>query len=185
MIPHYSEHAGETVGVVPNPFHHASPPALHLVPATPPTAGPSNAGQGQGQDQGAAASTAAATAAERVQRVTTSTSVEAARARAALWKAMVPPPKGKLLRHLQQKEVDQRVAESKSMQELLATRTTKEEVQIDLLEQRKAQEKALHDQRMSHEEELHMAKLVDMGVDIDDLRRRPPGFDAATQTETE
>ena len=83
--------------------------------------------------------TSAATPAEERQRATTSTAVLTARARAAAAKAAVPPPKGRLLRQMQKQELDQKVAESKSHQGLLATRTTKEEVHIQLLEQQMAQ----------------------------------------------
>ena len=89
------------------------------------------------------------------------------------------------------------MAESKSQQELLSTRTSKEEWNIELLEQQKKQEKELHNQRMAHERELHMwakdrrwdeeelhhAKMADLGIDIGEIRRRrPKGNDAQTQT---
>ena len=78
-----------------------------------------------------------ATPAERRQRETTSAAVLAARVRAAAAKAAVPSsaPKGRLLRKMQEKELDQKVAESKAQVGLLETRTAKEEVHIQLLEQ--------------------------------------------------
>ena len=94
---------------------------------------------------------------------------------------------------MQQQELQQKVAESHSMQELLATRTEKEEMKIEVLEQQKSQDKEFHIQRMadlkarrSEEEELHSAKLLDMGVDLEDIlkmRRRLHGTDAETQTD--
>ena len=94
---------------------------------------------------------------------------------------------------MQQRELDQKVAESKAQQGLLVTRTAKEEAQIELIDQQKAQEKELHRQKMAdmqarrwEEEELHMAKLFDLGVDIEDIkriRRKIRGTDAETQTE--
>ena len=164
----------------------ASPP-----PATPAggQAGPSNA-----QDQGAStsAATTSATPAERRQRETTSAAVLAARVRAEVAKAAVQPPKGRLLRKMQEKELDQKVAESKAQVGLLETRTAKEEAQIELLEQEKALQLQLHRQKMadlrarrSEEEELHSAKLLDMGVDLEDIlkMRRLRGTDAETQTD--
>ena len=128
----------------------------------------------------------AAAAAEQRQRAMTSAAVLSGRARADVAKARGQPPKDpKILRKMQQKELDQRVAESKAMERLLDMRTKKEEAQVQLLQQQKRHEEESHKQRLAHEDELHMARLVDMGVDLDDLRRRPPGFDAATQTETE
>ena len=99
-------------------------------------------------------------------------------------------PQGRVLRVMQEQELAQKVAESKSMQGLLATRTVKEEAQLDLIVQQQRQEKAYHDQRMEHErqrrweeQELHMAKLADLGVDIEDIRRRCHGTDVGTQTD--
>ena len=152
----------------------ASPPPIDLdlerLPASPPggQAGPSNA-QGQG----------APTPAHRRQRATSSAAVHAGRVRAQAAKAKDT----KTLRRMQQKELDQKVEESKAMERLLNMRTTKEEAQVDLLKQQKRHEEELHKQKLDHADEIHMAKLVDMGVDLDDLRRRPPCFDAETQTE--
>ena len=78
-----------------------------------------------------------------------------------------------------------KMAESKVMQELMVTRTAKEEAEIELLEQRKKQEAELHTQRMSHDRELHIAKLFELGVDLDDLRSRCRGPDAQTQTDSD
>ena len=150
----------------------ASPPPVDLdlerLPATPPggQAGPSNA----------------TTPAQRRQRATSSAAVHSGRARAQAAKAKAYKDT-KTLRRMQQTELDQKVEESKAMERLLNMRTEKEEAQVELLKQQKRHEEELHKQKLDHADEIHMAKLVDMGVDLDDLRRRPPCFDAETQTE--
>ena len=73
------------------------------------------------------------------------------------------------------------------LQALLATRIEKEELQIELLEQQKKQEAERHKQKMEHEEEWHLARLIDLGVDpqvVRDLRqeRRPRVNHAGIQT---
>ena len=80
------------------------------------------------------------------------------------------------------------MAESHAMIELLTTRTVKEELKIEVLEQQRDQDKEYHKQRMKdlqdrrwEEQEFHMAKLADLDVDIEDIRRRCRGTDAETQ----
>ena len=99
-------------------------------------------------------------------------------------------PEGRILREMQDRELTQKCAESKTMQALLATRIEKEELQIELLEQQKKQEAERHKQKMEHEEEWHLARLIDLGVEpqvVRDLRqqRRPNVNNAGMQTSDE
>ena len=68
-------------------------------------------------------------------------------------------PEGRILREMQDRELTQKCAESKTMQALLATRIEKEELQIEMLEQQKKQEAERHKQKMEHEEEWHSRRL--------------------------
>ena len=135
------------------------------------------------------ASTSAADPAVQRQKETSTTAVIDARVRSAVARVTggrVPPPTDtKVLRKMQERELNAKVKESEANTLLLQARAAKEQAQTELLKQRKEQEAELHKQKLANEEEMHYARLVDLGVEPEDLRSRlrPMGTDAQVQTD--